>query len=153
VTGGVGPDGRSRSPSSSGEAVLSFERILRHPPEAVWSALTDPAQIREWFLTEAQIEGRPGGRVDLRTGPTQVHATGRVLAWDPPHVYEYEWNAEPGGGIQYGERSRVRWELTPVPGGTRLVLRHVGLHRATAEVFNHGYPGFLRRDPLRRGER
>jgi hypothetical protein len=27
---------------------LVFVRDLRHPPEAVWAALTDPAQLRGW---------------------------------------------------------------------------------------------------------
>jgi uncharacterized protein YndB with AHSA1/START domain len=128
-----------------GAAVLTFERFLRHPPETVWNALTDPEQLREWFLTEAQIEGRAGGAIDLTTGPTRVHATGRILAWEPPRLYEYEWNVAPVSGIPHGERSFVRWELTPVPGGTRLVLVHRGLTMQTADNFRHGYPGFFDR--------
>jgi uncharacterized protein YndB with AHSA1/START domain len=140
----------SASPSAAGvdpprTAVLTMERFLRHPPETVWKALTDPEQLRRWFLTEARIEPGRGGSIELTTGPTQVRARGRILAWNPPHVYEYEWNVDPVSGMPHGERSVVRWELTPVPGGTRLVLMHKGLTAPTAETFRHGIPGFLER--------
>ncbi len=128
-----------------GPSTITFERFLRHPPEIVWRALTDPAQLRQWFLTEARIEGGPGGTVELSTGPTQVRATGRILAWQPPRLYEYEWNLEPCSGFPRGERSVVRWELTEVPGGTQLVLVHRGLSPQTAQTFRHGVPGFLDR--------
>ena len=41
---------------------------------------------------------------------------GALTAIDPPASLEYDWQAEgrPGG--------RVRWELSLVPGGTRVVL-------------------------------
>jgi uncharacterized protein YndB with AHSA1/START domain len=125
--------------------VLTFERFLAHPPETVWKALTDPDQLRQWFLSEVRIEAFPGGAIDFTTGPTRVHATGRVLAWQPPRVYEYEWNMEPMSGFPRGEHSVVRWELTPVPGGTHLLLKHRGLTPPTAETFSHGIPGFLER--------
>jgi uncharacterized protein YndB with AHSA1/START domain len=132
-------------PAPPGAATITFERFLRHPPETVWKALTDPQQLREWFLTEATIDGRAGGTVEHTTGPTHVRATGRILTWEPPRLYEYEWNAEPMSGMPHAERSLVRWELTAVPGGTRLVLVHRGLTLQTADTFRHGYPGFFDR--------
>ena len=140
-----------RSPPCSMEvdgeyATLVLHRFLRHPPEVVWRAITEPGQLREWFLTTAVVEGRPGGKVDLVTAPSRVHATGRILTWDPPRVYEHEWNVvREGGPLRSGEQSVVRWELSPREGGTLLVLTHRGLTRATAEVFQHGLPGFLDR--------
>src|SRR3712207_3525652 len=94
-------------------ATLLFTRHLAHPPEAVWSALTDPAELQHWFMMTAIIDGRPGGSVDMKTGPAQFHWTGRILAWDPPRTYEYEWNAEPRAELPSGEKSVVRWELIP----------------------------------------
>lgn len=127
-------------------ATLTFRRFLRHPPATVWKAITDPQELKRWFLTTAQVDGRVGGRVDLVTGPSQVHATGRILAWDPPHLYEYEWNVPPDGTRLFpGERSVVRWELTPQEGGTVVVLTHRGLTKGTADVFRMGLPTFLER--------
>lgn len=141
----------ARSPPCSMEVdgdhvTLVLHRFLRHPPEVVWKAITEPDQLREWYLTTAVVEGRPGGKVDLVTGPSRVHATGRILTWDPPRVYEHEWNVvREGSPFRSGEQSVVRWELSPREGGTLLVLTHRGLTRATAEVFQHGLPGLLER--------
>ncbi|MGI0132349.1 MAG: SRPBCC domain-containing protein [Thermoplasmata archaeon] len=126
-------------------ATLTFRRYLRHPPAVVWDAITDPAQIRHWFMTEARIEGRKGGTVDLVTGPYRVHSTGRIVEWDPPFVYEYEWNLPPSSTAPKGEASRVRWELSPVEQGTLLVLTHRKLRTETAIVFSRGLRTFLNR--------
>jgi uncharacterized protein YndB with AHSA1/START domain len=145
-------DSQTGSPSAPGEATvegeaarLVFRRHLHHPPERVWSAITEPEQLRSWMLTEARIDGRPGGSVDMLTGPDRVHATGRVLEWEPPRVYEYEWNVPPGPRMPNGETAIVRWELTPDPDGTLLVLTHRHLSRATATVFARGMRGFIDR--------
>ncbi|MGW7679742.1 SRPBCC domain-containing protein [Kribbella sp. NPDC054772] len=46
--------------------------------------------------------------------------SGKTLAWEPPRLAEFEWN---GGPTQPAD-SIVRFELTPEPDGTRLVLTH-----------------------------
>jgi uncharacterized protein YndB with AHSA1/START domain len=75
-----------------------------------------------------------------------VRATGRILAWEPPRLYEYEWNvAETGIQQLRGVRTIVRWELTPTQGGTLLVLTHRNLTRAVAAAFKGGLPLLLDR--------
>src|SRR6266540_1222898 len=54
-------------------ATLNFEIRLPHPPEEVWKAITDPRELSQWCMTQAVIEGRKGGFIDLRTGPGQFH--------------------------------------------------------------------------------
>jgi uncharacterized protein YndB with AHSA1/START domain len=128
------------------QATLVARRFLRHPPGIVWRAITEPEQIQQWYLTTAIVDGHAGGAVDLVTGPSRVHATGRILTWDPPRVFEHEWNlTKEDRTLRSDERSVVRWELRPQEGGTLLVLTHRGLTRRTAEVFQHGLPGFLDR--------
>jgi uncharacterized protein YndB with AHSA1/START domain len=127
-------------------ATLVLRRFLRHPPMTVWRAITEPEQIRQWFLTLAVVDGREGGKVDLVTGQSQVHATGRILTWDPPRVYEHEWNVtKEESRLHTGEQTVIRWELSAREGGTLLVLTHRGLSRKAANVFQHGVPGFLDR--------
>lgn len=113
-------------------ATLTFEGRLAHPPEAVWEALTDPKQLSSWYMTQAAIDGRLGGYIDLRSGPGQLHATGRILAWDPPHVFEYEWKVKPWKGMPNGEDAIVRWELRREGEGTLLTLTHRNLTRRSA---------------------
>lgn len=126
-------------------ATLAFRRFLPHPPDRVWKALTDPADLRQWFLTEAQVDQRVGGTVDLVTTSSRVHATGRILAWNPPQLYEYEWNVAASPLLPDGERTVVRWELAKAPGGTVLSLTHRNLTAKTARIYHRGVPSFLDR--------
>lgn len=93
---------------------LILVRELRHPPELVWQALTDPEQLSQWAPFDADRGlGEAGVTVKLTTvgAPTpQVSAT-TVKRADAPKMLEYQW----GGGD-------IRWELEAIPGGTRLTL-------------------------------
>jgi uncharacterized protein YndB with AHSA1/START domain len=127
-----------------GRASVVFRRLVRHPIEDVWSAITDPKKVEVWFMTKITPEPTPGGRLDM-VHPNGVHATGRVLEWQPPRLYEYEWNLLPGPNQPIGEASIVRWELSSAQGGTLLVLTHRKLSRPTAEIFVRGLSVFLDR--------
>lgn len=126
-------------------ATLTFERRIRHPVDAVWEVLTEPEHLALWYMTKARIDARPGGTIDFRTGPAQVHATGKILRWEPTRVFEHEWNVEPQKDLPKGERSIVRWELTPDGEGTILRLAHRRLTRQTAITFVGGMHAFLDR--------
>jgi len=110
-----------------GSATLTFERHIRHRIEDVWDALTGSEHLERWYMSKAIIEGRKDGRIELWSGTAQVHVTGRILTWEPPRVFEHERTMEPRKGIPSGERSIIRWELTPEAGGTRLRLTHTRL--------------------------
>jgi uncharacterized protein YndB with AHSA1/START domain len=93
---------------------LILVRELRHSPEKVWQALTNPAQLREWAPFEADGSlGTVGSTVKLTTvGAPALHVTEtKVRRADPPRVLEYNW-----GGFD------MRWELEALAGGTRLTL-------------------------------
>ncbi|MCI4373314.1 MAG: SRPBCC domain-containing protein [Thermoplasmata archaeon] len=126
------------------KASIVLRRVLRHPIEDVWSAVTDPKKVEVWFMVKVTREELPGGRLTMEH-PNGVHATGRVLKWRPPRTYEYEWNLPPGPNQPKGETSTVRWELSPAEGGTLLVMTHRKLTRPTAEIFVRGVSVFLDR--------
>jgi uncharacterized protein YndB with AHSA1/START domain len=95
---------------------LILVRELRHSPEQVWQALTDPAHLREWAPFDADASLDTAGRaVKLTTvgAPTPQVSDTTVTRADAPKVLEYNW----GGG-------ELRWELEPMNGGTRLTLWH-----------------------------
>jgi uncharacterized protein YndB with AHSA1/START domain len=95
---------------------LILVRELRHPPEKVWQALTDPAHLREWAPFEADGSlGTVGAGVKLTTvgAPTPQVTETIVTRAEAPKVLEYTW-----GG------SDIRWELEAFGGGTRLALWH-----------------------------
>lgn len=126
-------------------ATLAFERHLRHPVEHVWEALTKPEHLAQWYLTNARLDARLGGSIDYLNVPGQVRITGKILTWQPPRVFEHEFNAEPSKVLPQGEKSVVRWELTPDGDGTRLRLTHRRLTHQTAKTFAGGLHAFLDR--------
>jgi hypothetical protein len=72
------------------------------------------------------------------TGPAQFHWTGKVMVWDPPRVFEYEFNVDPRPELPEGERTVVRWELASAGSGTSLTLTHRHLTQRTASGFAPG---------------
>lgn len=126
-------------------ATLVFRRRLPHPPEAVWKALTDPADLAAWYMTKAVIDGKVGGNVDFISGPSRLHVTGRILTWNPPKVFEHEWKVAPRQELPTGEDAVIRWELKRDGDGTILHLEHRKLNRATALGFAPGIHAFMDR--------
>ena len=111
-----GPAGGAEVRKQGEEWTLILVRELRHPPEKVWQALTDPAHLREWAPFDADGSlGRAGATVQLTTvgAPTPQVAETTVRRADAPRVLEYNW-----GG------NDIRWELEAIGGGTRLTLWH-----------------------------
>ncbi len=95
---------------------LVLVRDLRHAPEKVWLALTDPEQLWQWAPFDADGSlGVAGATVKLTTvgAPTTTVSETKVTRADPPRLLEYNW----GGGD-------LRWQLEGVGGGTRLTLWH-----------------------------
>jgi uncharacterized protein YndB with AHSA1/START domain len=124
-------------------AVLNFERRLPFPIDAVWSAITDPAEREQWFGATT-IEPREGGLIDMvATGPPlppeRKRMTGRILVWDPPNVLEHEWKQP------IIEDGVVRYELTADGDGTLLRFTHRGLGTRNASGFRGGTHAFLDR--------
>lgn len=126
-------------------ATLIFEWRLPHPPEAVWDAITEPEELAKWYMTKAKIDGSVGGSIDFMAGISQFHVTGKILAWDPPHLFEHEWNVEPRKELPKGERAVIRWELVREGNGTVLKLTHRNLTRQTSLGFAPGTHAFLDR--------
>ena len=95
---------------------LVLVRELRHSPDKVWQALTDPAQLHEWAPFEADASmGTAGRTVKLTTvgAPTPQVSETTITRADAPRVLEYKWGT-----------GDLRWELEPVGAGTRLTLWH-----------------------------
>src|SRR5437667_12854225 len=87
---------------------------LRHSPEKVWQALTDPAHLREWAPFDADKSlGTVGTTVKLTTvGAPALHVTETtVTRANAPEVLEYNWG-----------RFEMRWKLEAFGAGTRLTL-------------------------------
>ena len=105
-----GPASGARIRKEGDKWTLILVRELRHSPDKVWEALTDPAQLREWapFVVDGNL-GTVGATVNLTWvgRPTPQETT--VMRADALEVLEY---------------NDIRWELEPLGSGTRLTLWH-----------------------------
>jgi uncharacterized protein YndB with AHSA1/START domain len=127
-------------------ATLLFKRTLAHAPELVWQAITTPEGLREWLMcTVAKIDGRVGGDIELVSGPGRYHSRGKILAWDPPRLLEYEWNVAPVTEMPLGENAVFRYELLPQAGSTLLSVTYRRITKRTAPGFLPGVHVFLDR--------
>ena len=89
---------------------LILVRELRHSPEKVWQALTDPAHLREWAPFDADGSlGTAGTAVKLTWVGTPTSFETTVTRADAPKL------------LEYGD---IRWELEGSGSGTRLTLWH-----------------------------
>lgn len=105
-----GPASGAQVRKSGEKWTLILVRELRHSPEKVWQALTDPSHLREWapFIADGSL-GTAGTTVNLTwvggSGPLPT----TVTRADAPKLLEY---------------NDTRWELEELGGGTRLTLWH-----------------------------
>ena len=110
-----GPASGARVHKDGEKWTLVLVRELRHPPQVVWEAITDPAHLREWAPFDADGSlGKAGTKVKLTTvGAPALHVTETtVTRADAPRLLEYNW-----GGFD------MRWELEAQGGGgTRMTL-------------------------------
>lgn len=99
---------------------LHFRRVLKHPPERVWRALTESEDLRGWFPCDIVGERRAGAPLRMPFWDSVIEANdlsdepvlpGEMHVWDPPKVLEYRWDTEV-----------LRWELTECQGGTELTI-------------------------------
>jgi uncharacterized protein YndB with AHSA1/START domain len=106
------PDPDATLTDEAGGTVLRLERVLRHPPERVWEALTEPGAQSSWHPTPAEFEPAAGGAVRYSAeGDVPDMPDGEVTEWDPPRVLAHTWGED-----------RLRWELRPHDEGCLLIL-------------------------------
>ncbi len=105
-----GPARGARVRKEGEKWTLILVRDLRHSPEKVWQALTEPVHLREWAPFDADGSlGTAGATVNLTWVGAPQTFEARVTQADAPKLLEY---------------SDMRWELEPLGSGTRLTLWH-----------------------------
>jgi len=110
---------------------VRFERVFPISIERLWDYLTTAEGLRNWLA-----EGTIGpDRVELRFANNGSIIRGAVTTWDPPHVVEFEWS----GGPTQPQGSRVRFELTALAEGSRLVLTHSHVDPSAGPDFAAGW--------------
>ena len=100
-------------------------RDLRHSPDAVWRALTDPALLAEWApFTAYRDLCTPGTATLHMTDGQDTDPPTVVRRAEPPTLVEYTWGGD-----------ALCWEVA----GPRLVLRHTIADRDRAPAMAAGW--------------
>jgi uncharacterized protein YndB with AHSA1/START domain len=93
--------------------VLRLERRLKHAPEKVWHAITDPAELEHWFPAKVDVELRDGGAIRFTFPGEDTTTTGHVVTADPPREFTFVWNDD-----------TLRWLISPDGDGSLLEFTH-----------------------------
>jgi uncharacterized protein YndB with AHSA1/START domain len=94
---------------------LVFTRDLRHAPETVWAALTDPDQLDGWspWIADRDLGSVGAATATMIDGDVTEDIAASVTAAERPRLLEYTLGTDV-----------LRWELDATATGTRLTLRH-----------------------------
>ncbi len=114
-----GPARGAQARKDGDKWTLILTRELRHAPEKVWEALTEPEHLREWAPFDTDGSLGAVGTVKLTWVGTSQPIETRVTRAEAPKV------------LEFGD---IRWELEPIAEGTRLTLWHSIDHRYIAWV-------------------
>ena len=116
-----------------GRRTLVFEREFRHPPQALWSALTNPDEFATWgpFRPDRPLTSLCPARLVMADG--NHHGADRtqdctVEEVREPTLLQHHWGADV-----------LRWELHPSGTGTLLTLRHTTANVAMLSSFAAGW--------------
>ena len=74
---------------------------------------------------------------------SQFFCEGEVVECDPPRLLTYTWIAN--WHDDKSRRTLVRWDLTPVKGGTHVKVTHSGLSQEAVarKDYSGGWPGVV----------
>jgi uncharacterized protein YndB with AHSA1/START domain len=98
-----------------GRPAVRFERRYPHPVERVWGAVTDPAQLAQWFPNTVEVDLREGGRMHFEFPDGEMEPLeGSVTELDPPRRFSFTWGDE-----------HLHIELEPDGDGCRMRFTHV----------------------------
>jgi uncharacterized protein YndB with AHSA1/START domain len=141
-----GPAGGASIEKDGEKWTLVLVRQLRHAPERVWQALTDPEQLKQWSPFDADGSlATAGAQVKLTTVGTPYVSETVIIRAEAPKVLQFNW----------GDRE-VRWELEAMAGGTRLTLwnnidrNYIAMGAAGWHVCLDVLDHFLKQKPLGR---
>lgn len=123
-----GPREGSLEQTEDGRWRLRFERVVPHPPQTVWPALTEEERLSAWFPTTIEGELRPGAPLRFRfRGEELPPMEGETVECDPRRVLEFVWGfTEDDTHVPEEYRDerpeRSRFELSPEGDGCRLTF-------------------------------
>lgn len=135
------PEAASRS--------IVLQRVMSHPPEKVWRALTEGPLLERWLMKN-DFQPIAGHRFQFRTDP-HPRWNGvtdcEVPTVEPLKKLSYRWRSS-GEETAAGLDTVVTWTLEPVDDGTLVRMEQAGFgpgrdHDQYYKGAGYGWPNFV----------
>ena len=123
-----------------------YVTYIRTTPEELWSALTDPAAMKQYWLgMHQQSDWLPGSAWKLVFPDGRIADQGEIVEAEKPRRLVIKWRNEFKPELHAEGHSRCTMELEPTEGIVKLTITHV-MERADSkfiEAVTGGWPKIL----------
>jgi uncharacterized protein YndB with AHSA1/START domain len=123
-----------------------YVTYIRTTPEKLWSALTDPATMKQyWFGMHQETDWLPGSAWKLVFPDGRLADTGEVVEAERPKRLVIKWRNEFKPELRVEGYSRCTMELEPEKDAVKLTITHV-MERSDSkfiEAVSGGWPKVL----------
>jgi uncharacterized protein YndB with AHSA1/START domain len=123
-----------------------YVTFIRTTPEKLWSALTDPEIMKQyWFGMHQECDWRAGSPWRLVFPDGRIADSGEVLEVDPPRRLVLRWHNEFKPELRAEGPARCTYELEPMGGAVKLTITH-SIDRPRSkfiEAVSGGWPRIL----------
>jgi uncharacterized protein YndB with AHSA1/START domain len=123
-----------------------YVTFIRTTPEKVWTALTSPEFVKQyWFGMHQESDWKSGSPWRMVFEDGRVADAGEVLESDPPRRLVLKWRNEFKPELAAEGFSRCVYEIESVDGATKLTITH-SIDRADSKLIHAvsgGWPRIL----------
>ena len=132
--------------SNAPGSTFIYVTYIRTTPEKLWSALTDPEFIKQyWFGMSCESDFKVGSPWRLAFSDGRIADTGEILESDPPRRLVIKWRNEKRPELKAEGYSTCTMELEPVEAAVKLTITHT-IDKENAkliEAVSGGWPKVL----------
>ena len=106
-------------------STFTYVTYIRTTPEKLWTALTDPAFIKQyWFNMDVDSTFKKGAAWKLSSEDGRLFDNGSIVESDPPRRLVIRWQHVNKPELQTEGESLCTMELEPGDGAVRLSIVH-----------------------------
>jgi uncharacterized protein YndB with AHSA1/START domain len=132
--------------SNAANSSFVYVTYIRTTPERLWSALTTPEFMRQyWYDMHIDTDWKPGSPWQLKFADGRTADGGTIVEIDRPRRLVLEWRNEWKPEMNAEGYSRCTMELEPVDGAVKLTVTHSMDRPASKliEAVSGGWPKIL----------
>ena len=132
--------------SNATQSTFVYVTYIRTTPERLWSALTTPEFMRQyWFGCHIETDWKRGSQWRLEFKDGRVADGGTIVEIDPPKRLVLEWRNEWSPDLNAEGTARCTMDLEPADGAVKLTITHAMAKSQSKliEAVSGGWPKIL----------